>query len=280
MMRRGDGLTRRKVLVLSAGAITATAVAGARSDAADAIDAAEGEVHGISGFGDLKYPRDFRHFDYVDPAAPKGGVFSQIGPSRQYNQNFLTFNSLNSFILRGDAAQGMELTFASLMTSAADEPDAMYGLLARTVRISPDGLVYRFALRPQARFHDGTAITAQDAAFSLNILKDKGHPIIQQRLREMAGAEAVDDQTVVVRFVEKRARDAPLFVAGLPIFSRAYYAARNFEESTLDVPLGSGPYKVGRFDAGRFIEYQRVADWWGAALPVNVGQNNFDDAAL
>jgi microcin C transport system substrate-binding protein len=276
MMRRGDGLTRRKVLVLSAGAITATAVAGARADASDAIDAAEGEAHGISGFGDLKYPRDFRHFDYVDPAAPKGGVFSQIGPSREYNQNFLTFNSLNSFILRGDAAQGMELTFASLMNSAADEPDAMYGLLARTVRISPDGLVYRFALRPQARFHDGTAITAQDAAFSLNILKDKGHPIIQQRLRELAGAEAVDDRTLVVRFVEKRARDTPLFVAGLPIFSRAYYATRNFEESTLDVPLGSGPYKVGRFEAGRFIEYQRVADWWGATLPVSVGQNNFD----
>ena len=104
----------------------------------------------------------------------------------------------------------MELTFATLMASAADEPDAMYGLVARAVRISPDGLVYRFALRPEARFHDGTKLTAQDAAFSLNLLKDKGHPIIQQRLREMAGAEAVDDQTLVVRFVEKRARDVPV----------------------------------------------------------------------
>jgi microcin C transport system substrate-binding protein len=273
MMRNGDGLTRRKVLVLSAGAITASALARAPADAAPGED---GEVHGISGFGDLHYPPDFRHFDYVDPDAPKGGVFSQIGPSRQYNQNFLTFNSLNSYILRGDAAQGMELTFATLMTSAADEPDAMYGLAARAVRISADGLVYTFAMRPQARFHDGTTLTAQDAAFSLNLLKDKGHPIIQQRLREMAGTEAVDDQTLVVRFVEKRARDVPLFVAGLPIFSRAYYGTRNFEESTLDVPLGSGPYKVGRFEPGRYIEYQRVPDWWGAPLPVSVGQNNFD----
>ncbi len=273
--RAGDGLTRRKVLVLSAGAITAGR--GRRRAGPMPHRAAEdGEIHGISGFGDLKYPRDFRHFDYVDPDAPKGGVFSQIGPSRQYNQNFLTFNSLNSYILRGDAAQGMELTFATLMTSAADEPDAMYGLVARAVRISPDGLVYRFALRPEARFHDGTRLTAQDAAFSLNLLKEKGHPIIQQRLREMAGAEAVDDQTLVVRFVEKRARDVPLFVAGLPIFSRAYYATRNFEESSLETPLGSGPYKVGSFEAGRYIEYQRVADWWGAALPVSVGLNNFD----
>ena len=275
-MGDGDGLTRRKVLVLSAG-VAAGALARAPAFAAGGAEASDGvEVHGISGFGDLKYPRDFRHFDYVDPKAPKGGVFSQIGPSRQYNQNFLTFNSLNSYILRGDAAQGMELTFATLMASASDEPDAMYGFAASAVRVSPDGLVYRFALRPQARFHDGTKLTAQDAAFTFKLLKDKGHPIIQQRLREMAGVEAADDATLVVRFVEKRARDTPLFVASLPIFSRAYYTAHNFEETSLEVPLGSGPYKVGRFEPGRFIEYQRVADWWGTELPVNVGQNNFD----
>jgi microcin C transport system substrate-binding protein len=272
----GDGLTRRKVLVLSAG-VTAGAIIRTPAFAADGVEpAGGGEVHGLSGFGDLKYPRGFRNFDYVDPKAPKGGVFSQIGPSRQYNQNFLTFNSLNSYILRGDAAQGMDLTFATLMSSASDEADAMYGLVASTVLISADGLVYRFALRPEARFHDGTKLTAQDAAFTFKLLKDKGHPIIQQRLREMAGVEAADDTTLVVRFVEKRARDTPLFVASLPIFSRAYYTAHNFEETTLDVPLGSGPYKVGRFEPGRFIEYQRVADWWGAELPVNVGQNNFD----
>jgi len=230
----------------------------------------------MSSFGDLAYPPDFPHFNYVDPNAPKGGTFSQIGPDRQFNQNFLTFNSLNSYILKGDAAQGMELTFASLMARSGDEPDAMYGLAAAKVRRSADGLTYAFMLRPQAKFHDGTPLTANDVAFSLNILKEKGHPIISQSLREFVGAKAEDDATVIATFAPKRARDVPLFVAGLPIFSRAYYTTKPFNESTLDVPLGSGAYKVGRFDAGRYIEYERVRDWWGADLPVGRGQNNFD----
>ncbi len=230
----------------------------------------------MSAFGDLAYPADFPHFRYVDPRAPKGGKFSQIGPDRIYNQNFLTFNSLNSFIFKGDAAQGLELTFATLMARAGDEPDAMYGLAAETVRRSADGLIYQFAIRREAKFHDGAALTAHDVAFSLNILKEKGHPIITQSLRDFTGAKADDDRTVTLTFAPKRARDVPLFAAGLPIFSRAYYASRPFDESTLDVPLGCGAYKVGRFDAGRFIEYNRVADWWGANLPVARGQNNFD----
>jgi microcin C transport system substrate-binding protein len=264
--------TRRDVLVIGSAALASAGMASlARAQAQS-----DAERHGISGFGDLKYLPDFHHFDYVDPNAPKGGVFSQIGPSRQFNQSFLTFNSLNSYILRGDAAQGMELTFASLMVRAGDEPDAMYGLAARAVRISPDRRTYRFMLRPQARFHDGSRLTAHDVAFSLSILKEKGHPIIQQFLRDFEGAEAFDDATVVVRFTEKRGRDVPLFAAGLPIFSRAYYSKRPFEETTLEVPLGCGPYRVGRFEAGRYIEYDRVKDWWGADLPVSRGQYNFD----
>ena len=176
----------------------------------------------MSAFGDLKYPADFPHFDYVDPKAPKGGAFSQIGPGTIFNQNQLTFNSLNSYILRGDAAQGMELTFAT--------PDGARRATSRTrctgspparCSISADGLTYRFALRPEARFHDGSRLTAHDVAFSLTTLKEKGHPIITQFLRDFAGAEAPDDATVVVRFAPGRARDVPLFVAGLPIFSRA-----------------------------------------------------------
>jgi microcin C transport system substrate-binding protein len=262
-------LTRRKVLTIAA--------AGAGALALQRTGFAETrERHGISAFGDLKYPADFPHFDYVNPDAPKGGAFSMIGASRQFNQNFLTFNSLNSYILRGDAALGMERTFTSLMTGAADEPDSMYGLAAQSVQISDDGLVYRFTLRPGLTFHDGTPIDAQDAVFSLTVLKEKGHPIITTLLRDFDGAEAADDRTLVVRFKEKRGRDVPLFVAGLPIFSRAYYSKRPFEESSLDVPLGSGPYKVGRFEAGRYIEYDRVKDWWGAKLPVQRGLHNFD----
>src|SRR6266851_2987662 len=233
-------------------------------------------AHGMSVFGDLKYPADFRHFDYVNLAAPKGGVFSTIPTVRAYNQSYFTFNSLNAFILKGEGAQGMDLTFATLMARAGDEPDAVYGLAAKSVQISPDRLTYRFTLRPEARFHDGSKLTARDAAFSFTTLKAKGHPLVIVQLRDMVKAEALDDATLIVTFAEKRARDVPLYVASLPIFSKAYYATRPFDESTLDIPLGSGPYKVGKFEANRYIEYDRVKDWWGADLPVSRGIYNFD----
>ena len=266
-------LTRRRILEAAAGAAIAATARGAASSAqaADAI-----ESHGMSAFGDLAYPPDFQHFRYVDPNAPKGGMFSQIGPDRLYNQNFLTFNSLNSYILKGDAAQGMQLTFATLLAPSGDEPDAMYGLAAAKIRRSADGLTYTFFIRPEAKFHDGSPLTAHDVAYSLTTLKAQGHPLITQLLRDMAGAKADDNHSVTVKFAPKRARDVPLFVAGLPIFSRAYYETKKFDESTLDPPLGSGAYKVGRFDAGRYIEYDRVKDWWGADFPVSRGQNNFD----
>jgi len=266
-------LTRRHVLAAAAAAASAASFGGGLSTARAAPDI---ESHGLSAFGDLGYPPDFPHFRYVDPTAPKGGIFSQIGPSRQYNQNFLTFNSLNSYILKGDAAQGMELTFATLMVPSGDEPDALYGLAAAKVRRSADGLTYEFFIRPEAKFHDGSKLTAHDVAFSLNTLKENGHPLITQSLRDFLGAKPSDDASVVVTFAPKRARDVPLFVAALPIFSRAYYAQKPFDQSTLEAPLGSGAYKVGRFEAGRYIEYDRVKDWWGADLPVARGQNNFD----
>ena len=265
--------TRRRILELAGGAFAGLrAFSGfSRAVADDAT-----ESHGLSAFGDLGYPADFAHFRYVNPSAPKGGMFSQIGPDRLYNQNFLTFNSLNTFILKGDAAQGMELTFATLMVRSGDEPDAMYGLAAGKVRRSSDGLTYQFFIRPEAKFHDGSPLTAQDVAFSLNILKEQGHPLISQALRDFIAAKADDDARVTASFAPNRARDVPLLVAGLPIFSRAYYATRPFDQSTLDIPLGSGPYRVGQFEPGRYIEYRRVADWWGADLPVSRGQNNFD----
>jgi len=261
---------------LSTDAAAQTQEAGQAEEWRHAAAEEEVERHGLSAFGDLKYPPDFKNFDYVNVNAPKGGVFSQIGAVRWYNQNFNTFNSLNSYIFRGDAALWMEKTFASLMVRAYDEIDAMYARAARAVRISADRLTYRFLLRPEARFHDGSKLTAHDVAFTLNLLKTKGHPIITQQLRDVTAVEAADDATVVVRFAEKHARDAPLFVTELPIFSRAYYSKREFDETTLDVPLGSGPYKVGRFESGRYIEYERVKDWWGADLPVSRGQYNFD----
>jgi microcin C transport system substrate-binding protein len=263
------GPTRRAV-VAGAGALGATLVL------APPARAAARTSHGLSSFGDLKYPADFPNFDYVNPDAPRGGRFSAQIASTLGNQASDTFNTLNIYVLRGDGAAGMNLTFDSLMVRALDEPDALYGLLARSVEISEDGLRYRFALRPQARFHDGSRLTAHDVAASLRLLKEKGHPEISQVIRDLAEAIAEDDATVTLRFAPGRSRDLPLFVATLPVFSAAYYANRDFEASSLEPPLGSGPYQVSRVEAGRFIELERVKDYWGAELPVNVGQNNFD----
>ena len=262
--------SRRQTLGLGIGALTAIQF----RPAAAAEQGAE--THGVSVFGDLKYPADFHHFEYVNVAAPKGGLFSLIPSVRAYNQSYFTFNSFNAYILKGEGAQGMDTTFATLMARANDEPDAMYGLAAKSVLISPDKLTYRFTLRPEARFHDGSKLTAHDVAFSLNALKDKGHPLILVQLRDFVKAEALDDATVVVTLAEKHARDVPLYIAGLPIFSRAYYATRPFDESSLDAPLGSGPYKVGKYEVNRYVEYDRVKDWWGPDLPVSRGSYNFD----
>ncbi|MCO5130435.1 MAG: extracellular solute-binding protein [Xanthobacteraceae bacterium] len=271
-MTRPVTFNRRQVFGLTLGA-AGFAAGVARGAEAPAFGPAK---HGMSVFGDLKYPADFTHFAYANPQAPKGGAFSTIPSTRAYNQSYQTFNSLNAYILKGEGAQGMELTFAALMVRAYDEPDAMYGLAAQSVAVSDDRLAWRFTLRPQARFHDGSRLTAHDVAFSLNTLKAKGHPLILQQMRDVIGAEALDEATVVVRFAKGHARDVPLYVAGLPIFARAYYAERPFDESTLEIPLGCGPYKVARFEVNRFIEFERVKDWWGADLAPMRGGYNFD----
>jgi microcin C transport system substrate-binding protein len=265
-------LTRRHALGLAAAAVAARA--GGRLVLPAAAQGAE--RHGMSAFGDLALPPDFTHLPYVNPDAPKGGRYSEIVSSRGFNGSFLTFDSLNGYILKGNGAFGMDLTFATLMARSGNEPDAMYGLTARAVRISDEELTYTFLLRPEAKFHDGSALTAHDVVWSLATLKNQGHPLIAQQLRDMKDAQATDDHTVVVHFAPKRGRDVPLFVAGLPIFSRAYYTHHPFDQSNLDIPLGSGGYKVGKFSAGRFIEFERVKDWWGADLPVRRGQGNFD----
>lgn len=230
-----------------------------------------GRTHGLSAFGYLGLPANFAHLPYVNPRAPKGGAFVQVAGA-----GTVTFNSLQAFILKGDPALDMELVFASLMARAFDEPDTVYGLAAEYVVVSEDRRQFQFRLRDGCSFHDGTPITAADVAFSLAILKEKGHPNIATLLRDMEMAAAEDERRITVRFNSKSGRDAPLFAATLPIFSRAYYGARPFDETTLESPLGSGPYKVGRLEQGRFLEFTRVKDWWGADLPVVRGLHNFD----
>jgi len=262
-------LSRRSLLTLSA----AAGVSAALPLRAQQL---QGERHGLSAFGDLKYPPNFPHFEYVNPNAPKGGAFSQIGSSGQFNQNLETFNTLNIYSQKNDGALGMELTFAPLMVRALDEPDAMYGMAASSVSVSEDGLTYRFRIRPDARFHDGTKITAQDAAWSVNTLKTIGHNILRLILKDVDKAEAAGDDVLVVRFVKNRGREIPLIVAGLPVLSQKNFEGKNFDEATLTAPLGSGPYRAGRLEPGRFIEYNRVANWWGEKLNVNRGQHNFE----
>jgi microcin C transport system substrate-binding protein len=261
-------LSRRSVLALSAAAGVATAFPLRAQQP-------QGERHGLSAFGDLKYPQNFPHFEYVNPNAPKGGAFSQVGSSSQFNQNLETFNSLNIYSQRNDGALGMEMTFATLMVRALDEPDAMYGMAASSISISEDGLIYRFRIRPEAQFHDGTKLTAQDSAWTITTLKTIGHNLLRIILKDVESAQAEGDD-VVVRFVKNRGRETPLIVAGLPILSQKNFEGKNFDEATLTAPLGSGPYRAGRLEPGRFIEYNRVANWWGEKFNVSRGMYNFD----
>lgn len=267
-------VTRRRTLELAAAATAAMVLPAGVKRALAAGDWTE--THGLSTFGDLALPADFKYFGYVNPDAPKGGTLRLQIRASSGNQNFETFDTLNIYVLRGAGAAGMDATFDTLMSGTADEPGSLYGLVARSVRISADKLTYRFALRPEARFHDGSRLTAGDAAFSFNILKEKGHPVYRSILRDFAGASADGDDTLVVKFVPGRSRDVHLIIAGLPIFSQAWWKGRDFEGSTLDAPLASGPYKVMRFEQGRYIEFERVKDYWAEKLPVNVGTNNFD----
>lgn len=267
------GLTRRDLL---AGAAALGGVAGLGGRPAMAQAVAGERLHGLSVFGDLKYPAGFAQFDYVVPDAPKGGVLAMVPSSWAFNQNPQTFNTLNTLILKGDAPVGLHIIFDTLMVRAFDEPDAVYGLVAEGVEISADRNTYRFFLRPEARWHDGTALTAADVEFSLNTLKQQGHPLISQTIREMVGAKAVGDHEVAVTFTGKQARDLAQTVATLPIISKAYYQTQPFDQTTMQPPLASGPYRVGKFDAGRYIDYDRVADYWAKDLPVVRGQYNFD----
>jgi microcin C transport system substrate-binding protein len=227
--------------------------------------------HGLSAFGDLAYPADFKHFAYANPDAPKDGTFSLVGWG-----GVTTFNSLNNYILKGDAAQGLELLFDSLMTPATDEPDAVYGLVAESAEVADDGKSVTFYLRPEAKFADGTPITADDVAFSFETLKEKGHPIYRQMLQDVVKVEALDPATVRYTFQGELVRDLPLTVAQLPIFSKAYYSKRRFDETTLEPPLGSGPYLVDKIAQGRTIVYRRNPDYWAKDVPVNRGRWNFD----
>jgi microcin C transport system substrate-binding protein len=234
--------------------------------------AADNGKHGLSVFGELKYPADFKHFEWVNPDAPKGGRLATIGIVAR-----TSFDSFNNFILKGDPAQGLESLYDSLMARALDEPDAMYGLVAHSAEVAPDRRAVVFRLRPEAKFADGSPLTADDVVFTLDTIKEKGHPIYRIQLKDVVKAEAVDPRTVRYTFTGSQTRDLPLVVAALPILPKAYYATREFDQTTLDPPLGSGPYRLADFKSGAFVSYKRREDYWAKDLNVNRGRFNFDE---
>ena len=225
--------------------------------------------HGISSFGELKYGADFAHFDYVNPAAPEGGEFSTWG--------FGTFDSLTPYILKGNAGSLATIFFDSLMTGNADEPDSMYGLVAHTVEYPESREWAIFHMRPEARFANDTPVTAEDVVFTYNTLLEKGRPTFKVTFEHFESVEALDRHTVKFSFnPDGPLRELLMTAAGLPIFSKAYYADRDFAKATLEPPLGSGEYELLSVDAGRNVAYKRRPDYWGKDLPVNVGTMNFD----
>ncbi len=234
------------------------------------------KLHGLSAFGDLKYPADYTHFDDAALDAPKGGTLAFTPSNWAFNQNISTFNTLNSFVLQGDAPPRMELCYDTLMAGSLDEPDSLYCALASSVEISEDRNTYTFELRPEARFHDNTPVTAKDVAFSYNILKEKGHPSIRQALRDLKDAAALSEHVFQLTFNGDQSDRAILSSVGVPILSETYHKNNPIDSSTLTPPLSSGGWKVKRLDPGKFIEYQRVKDYWAKDLPFAVGFGHFD----
>ena len=233
-------------------------------------------VHGLSAFGDLKYPAGFTTFDYANPDAPNGGIMRLQPGNWLFNQNVQTFNTLNSFVRTGSAPPRMELCFDSLMGGSLDEPDSIYGLVAETVTISEDRNSFLFRLRPEARFHDGSPITAEDVAFSYNLLKKDGHPSLMLVLADMTAAEALGENEFRLVFSGKQSERTILSASTFPILSKKDLENKPFDSSRIEPFLGSGPYRVGNLSAGRYIEYERVKDDWANHLPFRNGLYHFD----
>ena len=224
--------------------------------------------HGLSLHGGLKYGPDFTHFDYVNPDAPKGGTIRQSAIG--------TFDSLNPFILRGQSAAGIGMIYESLMTPSLDEPDADYGQIAESVEVADDISWVVFNLRPEARWHDGSPITADDVVYSFDILKTKGHPFYRAYYAAVDRAEKLGPHKVKFVFRVGLNRELPKILGQLTVLPKAYYETHEFDKTTLEPPLGSGPYRIVELEPSRSITYERIPDYWGQDLPVNRGTNNFD----
>ena len=228
--------------------------------------------HGVAMHGNLKYGPNFTHFDYVNPEAPKGGHVRLFRTG--------TFDSLNPFILKGVTAVFLGLTFESLMASSSDEAFSQYGLIAGRIEFPADRSSVTFTLREEARWHDGTQVSVNDVIFSFKTLTEKGNPFYRVYYGNVAKVEDLGGRRVKFTFAEGENRELPLIIGQLAILPKHYFESRDFEKTTLEPILGSGPYKVSFVEAGRAISYQRVAGYWGAQLPINRGRHNFESIQI
>lgn len=222
----------------------------------------------LSLVGEPKYKPGFKHLDYVNPEAPKGGQLRlhSIGG----------FDNLNPFIIKGDPAPGVGFVYQSLMDSSADEMSTEYGMIAASADI-PDDLSYViYNLRPEARWHDGKPITAEDVVWSFDTLKAKGRPIYRFYYANVAKAEALDPHRVKFTLTGPRNRELPQILGQLTVLPKHWWANRDFEATTLEPLLGSGPYRIAKVEPNRSVELERVKDWWAKDLPLNRGRYNFD----
>jgi microcin C transport system substrate-binding protein len=237
---------------------------GARSLMADAVLS----DHAMTMFDNEipKYTTTFPYFDYVNPTAPKGGTLRLAVDG--------TYDSFNSFIPKGNAASTGSVE--TLLVNSADEPFTAYGLVAKTMEWPADRSWVIFNLRPEARWHDGTPVTADDVVWSFETLVEKGMPFYRYYYSAIDSAEALNTHRVRFNFKESGNQELPLITGQLPVLPKHYWASRDFSATTLDPPLGSGPYRIQKFEAGRYIVQERVTDYWGANLPVRRGMNNFD----
>lgn len=225
-------------------------------------------THGIAVFGDLKYPANFTHFDYTNPNAPKGGVVKLA--------SFGSYANFNPFIIKGNSAAGASNLHCTLLAQADDEPMSFYGYLAEKVELAPDRKSEIFTLNKNAKFSDGSPVTADDVIFSFHTLMKKGLPMFSQYYKDVKNVEKLNDHQVKFTFSTDKNRELPVILGQLPVFSKAYYSKHDFEKSELTPPVGCGPYRVASFKAGQSINYERVPNWWGENLPSQKGLYNFD----
>jgi len=215
-----------------------------------------------------KYAADFSHFDYANPDAPKGGTLRQAG--------FGSFDSLNPFINKGVAADDIGLVYDTLTTNSLDEPFTVYGLLAEKIEKGPNNEWVRFYLRPEARFHDGEPVKAEDVVFTFETLISKGAPHYRGYYADVEKAVVEGPRRVRFDFKHAGNRELPLILGQLPVLPKHWWAERDFTSGSMEPPLGSGPYRIEQVEAGRSVRYTRAEDYWGKDLPVNRGFYNFD----